>query len=982
MLEGAIKMVDAWELIELSEPLADLVLDPTAPLGARESAGHALSRFGTAAARSRLKPLIAGVAEDRSENLKGIALRCNYPEGLTVPELLAALTPLRRRNYGGAYSSFLYELNSRRFDAGGFRVEGLTWAQSVIAADPNAESDSRTRLARRIARAALHELDDPAVEAGLSSLLLHAAHAYAASPLSAPSRVLGDDGAGFDNDAIASWSPEIRRRLFALIVRDVTERSEMWWLVREPARLLSPTDLEWLLSQAADKSIPMDQRQGYAELALMVPWDDEAKWVERWLAVRHEPAVSRLPFRLVIDLTSEEARREREQYRRTNVSAATVQLEQSIDGRLQEALTLAEQTDPRYFVAVSQLLTVSSTDPHHYAFERFLTKTARWGSTTDATRARVVTAAKQLLSTEAAEPENAKDEPLSTIRSGYMQAVWLLAELDSAWLDLQSDEWWHRWSWYFVRELHPNLADEEDEPKRLLLRRLFSRVGDDVIAAIDTLAKAGDTASSGLLSGLLDLCADTAPPGLDETLSALMMSRTIGVPSIGRIARFVLDRDADRALQACYAMLAGTTAADPDAVSVRAAVALLSERPGASWPQVAARLRARPDLAPRILGEYAQGERFRARSEDQAGSAANSFSVKQAGELALLLIESYPYDTDPVHDAAYWVGPNEAARQFRDRLIGWLSEQRDRAAVDALRAIEQRFGGKYPGLRRPRATAERAYRLSRWVPIAPESVAALLAASEQRLIRSSEDALDAVVAAVEGYAYRLRHSSPSDLEDLWNRPRGGRPTPKEEERASDKLCTAIRDYLQAHALTADREVQVFRRLVSRVGGGAPGSEVDVLCRIPAAASAERDSIAIPIEVKLAHNPEAPLGMGTQLASRYMKELGTDSGIYVVIWMAAPKVGKGYAAFWRTIGEAESELRKQAEALRRAGMDVRVIVIDASLTRKPSAGSTKSAKPAHKVSSRKSAPKRSAAQKPRTRNQTAKPVRRRRSVKKR
>ena len=43
-------------------------------------------------------------------------------------------------------------------------------------------SSSRARIARRIARAALHELDDPAVEAGLSALLLHAARAFGAPP--------------------------------------------------------------------------------------------------------------------------------------------------------------------------------------------------------------------------------------------------------------------------------------------------------------------------------------------------------------------------------------------------------------------------------------------------------------------------------------------------------------------------------------------------------------------------------------------------------------------------------------------------------------------------------------------------------------------------------------------------------------------------------------------------------------------------------
>jgi hypothetical protein len=51
------------------------------------------------------------------------------------------------------------------------------------------------------------------------------------------------------------------------------------------------------------------------------------------------------------------------------------------------------------------------------------------------------------------------------------------------------------------------------------------------------------------------------------------------------------------------------------------------------------------------------------------------------------------------------------------------------------------------------------------MPIAPESVAALLAAAEKLLIRSNEDADDAVIAAVAGYAYRLADRSRHARED-------------------------------------------------------------------------------------------------------------------------------------------------------------------------------------------------------------------------
>jgi hypothetical protein len=931
VLDGAIRMVDAWRLDALSEPLADLVLDSAAPIRARELAGYALMKFGHSEARARLKSLTLGSPDDPDENLKGIALHCNYPEHLSVTELLAALTPPKRRLFGGAYSGFLHRLDTEQFDASGFRADGLTWARTIIRADPTSDSDPLTRIARRIARAAITELEDPTVTSRLLTLLHEAAQMYAPSPVTPARSVSILEASTKDQEHVSNKPENVRRRLLTAIAQSVTKHSEIRW-VAESAAMLSPSDLEWLLSEAVNEKLGIEERTAYVQLARMVPWDDEERCVNLWLAVRElEPVKSRFPFPLVIDLQSEEAKRLRKQHQRS-IKKNTVQAdaEDQIARQLEETLQLAESKDPRYFVAVANLLTVTKADPHRYGFERFLTKTERWADLPQDTRLRVVAIAKQMLANETEEPEKAKSDSLTSIRGGYMPAVWLLNELDPSWLDGQSEEWWHRWGWYFVRELHPRLSGEDDAPKRLLLNRLFARVGDELNTIVCDLATRTDAHAGNLVDGLLDLSADIAPPSLDRALSELMADGSITSHNVGHIANFLLNRDADRGLQACFAQLEGSSFRDPDAVSIVAAIALLSERPGQSWTRVSTFLQRRPDLARQILGGYAQTERLRLHSDDRPEVEGGSFSIKQAGGLASDLIDSYPYDSDPVYDGAHWVSPDDSARHLRDQLIGWLSEQRDVDAVEALKTIEHRYGTRFPGLRRPRATAERGYRLARWAPIAPASVAALLAADEKRLIRSAEDALDGVSAAVEAYNHALRHSSPSDLEDFWNRPKGAKHTPKEEEHASEKICKAIREYFQAYAVTADREVQIFRRLVSRLGRGAPGSEVDVLCRIPASATTERDAIAIPVEVKLAHNPDARESMRTQLAKRYMNELGTDSGAYVVVWMDAPKLAARYKPLWRTTAEVRDELRKQAEDLEPDGLDIRVIVIDTSL----------------------------------------------------
>ena len=94
-------------------------------------------------------------------------------------------------------------------------------------------------------------------------------------------------------------------------------------------------------------------------------------------------------------------------------------------------------------------------------------------------------------------------------------------------------------------------------------------------------------------------------------------------------------------------------------------------------------------------------------------------------------------------------------------------------------------------------------------------------------------------------------------------------------------------------------------------------------------------------------------MRVQLAARYMKELGTEFGAYVVVWMNAPNIGKGYKPLWSTPKAAEEELRKQANVLKAAGLDIRAIVIDASLTRENALASERTRSSVRPVRTRKS-----------------------------
>ena len=296
-----------------------------------------------------------------------------------------------------------------------------------------------------------------------------------------------------------------------------------------------------------------------------------------------------------------------------------------------------------------------------------------------------------------------------------------------------------------------------------------------------------------------------------------------------------------------------------------AAAALLAHATRRGWSHVEALLRARPDLTRQVFEQLFYSEHFLSASQrDGCGPAA--LAPEQLG-LLCLLFGAFPPEEDPRRDGAYRVTGDDSARQARSTLVSWLAEQGTPEAISTLQYVEARLGNRYRWIRSARVEAERRFRTTQWLPLGLAAIGAVLQAADRRLIRSEDDGLDAVVEAIQSYDSRLAHDGIGDRDDFWNRPHGAPPSPKEEERASEKVCASVRDYLRDYAVWADREVQVVRRLTPADVGGAAGSRPDVLCRVPAAAAAKGTPISIPIEVKLSFNPEARTGLREQLAGR-------------------------------------------------------------------------------------------------------------------
>lgn len=954
VLECAIELIDSWALSSMSDELAEVMLDATVPEHPRKSAGYALAKFGTAKARRGLLPLIH--ADD--SDLKGLALRCNWPDAISVPDLLKFLVDRPQQGYHGAYDGFLYELNRTKFDAKGYRREGLQWAQRFIL---GADYDPTTKIAKRIATAALEELDDPGIVDGIAQLLLIAAKAHGASPFSS---MEVDDEQG----QATKFKPTqtMRHVLLRAIAKAEIEDKNLWWMNHAAPQFFAIEDFAWLLSLAADDAIPLAERECYAEMAKMLPWQESPECFDEWYRVREcEAVASKFAISLVTVLASEEAKAARKHFLQMKKWKKQKSAKKSAivpSKRVLEALALCENKDVRYFYGLSQELTLTP-ESEFYGHNRFVTTTPGWEEASAETRGRIVAAAQKLLLTETEEIELAKTAPFTTTWPGLITALWLALEQAPDWVDSLPNDWWSRRAWYILRELTPFMAGEELEPKRQLLEKLLAKASSEVRSHIDNLS-CGNSETKHLFTSLLSLWDEIPDAELDKALCSRLERREIPDDRVDHVAEFILGRNCDIAVAACVARLETTAQGEAATSTVAAAVALLHKAAVEGWQHIEALFRRSPSLVGPVLAQFAHGERYIARAKDKSLGILD-LHPKHVGKLATLLLQTFPLESDPDYAGkVHSVTPDDSARHLRGQLIVWLGDQSTFAAVETLRELEKTFGSKYPWLRRPRSNAERSYRLARWAPLVAKDVAQVLSASGKRLIRNGQDAVEGVVAAIEKYERSLHHESPNGLEDLWNRPatRKGRWTPKPEERVSDKLSIAIRDYFRDYAVLAGRELQIAPRLISDSQGGTEGSEVDVLCLIPSAGTVDEEKIEIPIEVKRSHNREAKTGLHDQLVNRYMRELGASFGCFVVAWMGTDTQA-GYRALWRTREDAQKELEQIAsDEMRNANqaIGVRCIVLNAALPRKQSTVFKAATRKARSSSKRKPAKGRSAA----------------------
>lgn len=936
VLECAIRMIREWKLVSMSEDLAILALDDSAPFAARKAAGYVVAELAPQDVRGLLKPLVFS----ENEEFKGVGLKCNWPDNMSHVELLDVLTTRQNEEFSGSYSGFLWELEDSDFAASECPVTGLQWARDYVGQRSPFE-ESLNNIAKRIIHSSLDLLDDEAVSDAICDIIQDCISEYRDSPFD-PVHLRYSRR----RDQAQPHNPlddtSIRRQLIELIVIRFPDPREYAYVVHSTNSLRNVADFEWLIGCALDESLSEDLRRRFAEFADFLPWMDDRRSVDLWMSCRNkEPVATVLNYPVVTVLDSEEARQQKEFYEMTQGAGHESEPELLAPPptvRVLRMLSLCETDNPLYFRRLAEALTLKPSS-RYFDCIRFLSNSPGWEEASAETRVRIVRASKSYLTCpDNDDPSQIKKCRINSIHIPAIAAIFLVHEFDSKWLSEKDSDWWTRWAWLILRELNLHMMDEPDDIKLLLLKQIHAQAGDRLREDIRRLAvghyRKQTKAANWLLRETLNALVAVEDHTLDQMLCDRLARGTITKASVREVAQFVLNRSPLQAKASILPVLHTAEDDESDSTTVDLVAALFTECCAENWNDIRTFLERHPQSAVKALAKFVSDRSESVRkSLPQTLAAA---SPTQVAELLTVLYLHHPPETERSRNSR--TQREIQLADFRETLLHMLTygpddEKPVRATerIDALRRIEERFSDCYSWLRRPRSRAERDFRLRHRKAIAADVVADILSNAERRLIRHDSDAMDGIVAAIEQLEHAAQRTAPSTLSRYWNNSGGVSPAPKKEEVISDEICLAIRSYFQSFAVVADREVQLFRRAIPKAEGGAPGSEVDVFATVSARGTSGNDVIAIPIEVKRSCDNRAPTAMEDQLVDRYMAESGTSVGMYVLVWFNASNLMPHHRPKWATKDEAIIALNQQAEAFHEShDLKIRVVVIDLAL----------------------------------------------------
>ena len=926
---AALDIAEACELRSLQGVAVEVALDADQPFLVRKDAVRFVAHVGDGHTRGRLKPLAVGAAgDDPDGDLRGWALEAVWPEHMSAEELFGALAR-PNDNYLGSYAFFLLNELPESLRPADLPV-ALSWVE-----DQQRRHDMSYRLADLMDQIMLQAwdcLDAPGVREAFAGAALARLRQYDEIVRERPSSFGTTEEPPF-SDRVAADDAKRRGLMEKMVELLQAEDDEAWMLVHYKTPLLLGKDAAWLIGKLEAETSDR-KRQILAALLrrAFYHWDNEQHEIV-YLAYERNPALADEVGRFfdAVDLSSEEARKQREYHEEANNWRQEREERPSPDPPMAERIVRAlddfEAGDVDAFW--QRLYYFLQFDASGFArvsgIEWDVTALPGWQVADAATRSRIVEAAKRYI----LEGKPNTDEWLGKgviypqAFAGY-RALRLLQNLSPDSLSDIPEHAWERWA-PMILDFPISTGTGEGEPHLELVATAYRRAPGAFIDTLLFLLKK-ENEEKGHLFILHDLkrC-------WDDRLAGILLEQAkdprMKPPCVEHLLKDLLDYELGEAEEFAKTLVDSWSGADEDgrARAIAAAEALVFHTGDAGWPVVWAAMQRNDEFAGELVGAIANGAHH-------SDLSSKRLSERQAADLYIWLVRRYPHSEYYIQyreDSLADIGFRESVSMWRDDIPRDLQ---NRGTPEACRQIE-RIMAELPELQdRLKWTLHHARAETRrktWAAPRPEYVLSLARGRTTRLVQNGDQLLEALIESLGRLQNRLQGETPAVFA-LWNEA-GGSYTPKDEERLSDEIKLHLEQDLAGRGVVVNREV-----VIRRGGGGRRGERTDIHvdAAVPGSDQDQYDTVSAIIETKGCWNRELGMAMEDQLVNRYLQDNECRHGLYVVGWFNCQQWDdvdqRKVRAPRHSIDVARERFEDQASRLSQGGLLVRSVVLDTSL----------------------------------------------------
>jgi hypothetical protein len=936
----AIDIAAACDLVEAGPTAAAVALDTTAPLDLRVAAASLVAAVGVLDDRQRLVPLaLASDAQDEADQMKGAVLRAVWTV-LRPEQLFAALTPMRRPNFGGEYALAL----SRIADdlAPEHLLAGSRWL--ARSASHGIYFDD---IGRRLFELAFRADDDSLDADAVRNLGIYARYQFERHDSLFGDRVSRRrrDEADPLLQALRT-RPRLRHALLTAIVAAHGLPHGLYAVGRTVPDLFPGDDVPWAIDQLASLPNGDPRRIGWVEVIKHAIDVGNHDHLERAFAQRDDPDMAAITWQLTAQHATvpdaiasvaatraqyrdqEVARSRREEKREAErvgkLAAAAVG---PMVPRLEQALRIRGDTDTRWRAVAVQLLREDS-GASSWSFTKVSLAALR-DLAGSAIAPRVAQLAGDYLR-EATIPEELfpSDRIRLEVFFGFAAAAALRLLDSDAFLRLDAATL-GRWLTAFVRRASYGV----EQPLQVAFLERMAQVAPD--RASDALLNAmnlgagspGAWINGSLVRVGLDI------PRFRVTLLDVIASHEYTPNQTEYLLGEFLKSGFDEAVEVALELFQhrGRTP-DGRAMALAAGSILLTRSPGPAWGPLWQRL-TRSEVGARQLLEHAASNR-----EGIPEAALGQLSDKQVADLHLRIATLYPPNSDVWHVGVFSPDARDNLSHWRSQLLRVLVSRKTNSAVDQLERIA-RARPETEWLARMWLEARASLRDERWGGTDPRELMRLVERGELRLIESGLDLVSLVVDSLARFQDDLRGELRAVV-GLWNESLSGN-TPKGEEHLANAIARHLRQDLR------DRQVVIGRELILQIGvlGGAKGkrTDIDIVATGRPNTNRTAEKLRLVIEVKGSWNPSVLTAMKDQLVDRYLDPHRIQNGLFVVgrydcpLWRKGAK--RARSARLGSVDALSTTLSAQAAAVTNAIRLVGAMVLDTSLPARKSAKRT-------------------------------------------